>query len=173
MRNLRWVGLLSLCLLMGTSLWAQNDSEQIFLGVPLKLGMAQQHVLAEVGKHFSLKPLSDPTQFVVFTPPKDATEKPKWEGMLTFKDAKLASVERLWAYENDDNSVALTKSLVSVLTAFVKTGKSTCVVQTLLSDSLDAQGESVFVTCGKRTLKISVAKVEGYKEDASVSETLE
>jgi hypothetical protein len=139
----------------------------------LKLGMPQEQVLAEVGKHYTVKPLSDPTQFVVFTRPKDATEKPRWEGMLTFKAHKLVSVERLWAYENDENSVALTKSLLGVLSNFVKGGRSTCVVQSLLSDAPDAQGETVFVNCGKRTLKISVAKVEGYKEDASVSETLE
>ncbi len=172
MKRLRWIVLL-FCWVMGISLWAQNDPDQISLGVPLRLGMAQTHVLTEIGKHYSVKPLSDPTQFVVFTPPKDGSDKPKWEGMLTFKDGKLASVERLWAYQNDDDSVALAKSLVSVLSSFVKTGKSTCVVQTLLSDSLDAQGETVFLTCGKRTVKISVAKVEGYKEDASVSETLE
>lgn len=173
MRQRYRICLLSLYLLVGTSLSAQNDPDQILLGVPLKLGMTQQHVLAEVGKHYGVKPLTDPTQFVVFTLPNNSTDKPKWEGMLTFKSGKLASVERLWAYENDDNSVALTKSLVSLMSGFVKDGKSTCVVQTLLSDSLDAQGETVFLTCGRRTLKISVAKVEGYKEDASVSETLE
>ena len=172
MKRLLCYGLLVLCLLTGTSLLAQNDPDQLTLGVPLKLGMAQQHVLAEVGKHFGVKALSDPRQFVVFTQSGE-NEKPKWEGILTFKNGKLASVERLWAYENDDNSVALTKSLGGLLTNFVKTGKSTCVVQTLLSDSLEAQGETVFLTCGRRTLKISVAKVEGYKEDASVSETLE
>jgi hypothetical protein len=173
MANVYRMCLLSLFLLMGTSTWAQNDPDQILLGVPLKLGMTQEHVLAEVGKHYGVKPLSDASQFVVFTLPNDSTDKPKWEGMLAFKNGKLASIERLWAYENDDNSVALTKSLVGVLTDFVKGGKSTCVVQTLLSDSLDAQGETVFLTCGKRTLKISVAKVQGYKEDASVSESLE
>jgi len=162
-----------LCLLVGLPLWAQNDAEEILLGAKLKLGMTQEQVLTEVGKHYGIKPMSDPTQFVVFTKPKDEGEKPRWEGMLTFKSGKLISVERLWAYENDDNSVALTKSLLGVLSNFVKSGHSTCVVQALLSDAPDAQGETVFVNCGKRSLKISVAKVEGYKEDASVSETLE
>ena len=167
-RKLFW-----LWLLVGLPLGAQNDSDQISLGVPLKLGMEQKQVLAEVGKHYGVKSLSDPSQFVVFTAPKEEGAKPKWEGMLTFKNGKLSSVERLWAYESDENSVALTKSLIGVLTNFVKTGKSSCIVQTQLSDSLDAQGETVFVSCGRRMLKISVAKVEGYKEDASVSESLE
>jgi len=165
--------LLWLSLLVGLPVLAQNDSDQISLGVPLKLGMDQKQVLADVGKHYGVKALSDPGQFVVFTAPKEEGAKPKWEGMLTFKNGKLTSVERLWAYENDENSVALTKSLIGVMTNFVKNGKSTCIVQTQLSDSLDAQGETVFVSCGRRMLKISVAKVEGYKEDASVSETLE
>lgn len=168
MRKLLW-----LCLLVGLPVWAQSDTDEILLGSQLKLGMTQKQVLAEVGKHYGLKALSDPTQFVVFTKPKDESEKPRWEGMLTFKAGKLISVERLWAYENDENSVALTKSLLGVLSNFVKNGQSACVVQSLLSDAPDAQGETVFVNCGKRTLKISVAKVEGYKEDASVSEMLE
>jgi len=167
-RKLIW-----LWLLVGIPLVAQSDSDQISLGVPLKLGMDQKQVLAEVGKHYGVKALSDPAQFVVFTAPKEEGGKPRWEGMLTFKNGKLASAERLWAYENDANSVELTKSLIGVLTNFVKNGKSACIVQTQLSDSLDAQGETVFVSCGRRTLKISVAKVESYKEDASVSETLE
>lgn len=165
--------LLLLCLLVGLPAWAQNETDEILLGAKLKIGMAQGQVLTEVGKHYGIKPMSDPTQFVVFTKPKEEGEKPRWEGMLTFKAGKLNSVERLWAYENDDNSVALTKSLLGVLSNFVKSGQSTCVVQSLLSDAPDAQGETVFVNCGKRSLKISVAKIEGYKEDASVSETLE
>jgi hypothetical protein len=93
--------------------------------------------------------------------------------MLTFKAGKLISVERLWAYENDHNSVARTKSLLGGLSNFVRNGQSACMVQSLSSDAPDAQGETVFINCGKRTLKISVAKVRGYKEDASVSRTLE
>lgn len=168
MRKLVW-----LCLLLGLPAWAQNGSDEILLGAKLTLGMTQDQVLKEVGKQYGYKALSDPTQFVVFTKPKDENEKPRWEGMLTFKSGKLVSVERLWAYENDDNSVALTKSLLSVLTNFVRNGQSSCVVQSLMSDAPDAAGETVFVNCGKRSLKISVAKVQGYKEDASVSETLE
>src|SRR3954471_10334216 len=84
-----------LCLLVGLPGWAQNDPDEMVLGATLKLGMPQEQVLAEVGKHYTVKPLSDPTQFVVFTRPKDATEKPRWEGMLTFKTHKLVSVERL------------------------------------------------------------------------------
>jgi hypothetical protein len=165
--------LLWLCLLLVVPVRAQNDTDEILLGSKLKLGMPQNQVLAEVGRHYGVKALSDPTQFVVFTKPKDENEKPRWEGMLTFKTGKLIAVERLWAYENDENSVALTKSLIGVLNNFVKNGQSTCVVQSLMSDAPDAQGETVFVNCGKRSLKISVAKIEGYKEDASVSETLE
>ena len=168
MRKLLW-----LCLLVGLPVWAQHEVDEILLGAQLKLGMTQDQVLKEVGKHYGYKALSDPSQYVVFTQPKEQGEKPRWEGMLTFKAGKLISVERLWAYENDDNSVALTKSLLGVLSNFVKNGQSTCVVQSLLSDEPDAQGETIFVNCGKRSLKISVAKVEGYKEDASVSETLE
>jgi len=166
--------LLWLCLLLvGVPLSSQNETDEILLGTQLKLGMAEDYVLKEVGKHYGTKPLSDPNHFVVFTPPEHDGEKPRWEGMLTFESRKLISVERLWAYENDDNSVALTKSLVGVLNNFVKVGNSSCVVQSMKSDAPDAEGETVFVNCGKRSLKISVAKVEGYKEDASVSETLE
>ena len=168
MRKLFWF-----CLLVVVPSWAQNGTDEILLGAKLKLGMAQAQVLTEVAKHYGIKPMSDPTQFVVFTKPKEEGGKPRWEGMLTFKSGKLISVERLWAYENDDNSVGLTKSLLGVLSNFVKSGQSTCEIQALLSDAPDAQGETVFVNCGKRSLKISVAKIEGYKEDASVSETLE
>ncbi len=153
-------------------MWAQSGADEIELGAKLKLGMAQKQVLADVGQHYEIKPLSDPAQFVVFSKPKEG-EKPQWEGILTFKAGKLVAVERLWAYENDDNSVAMTKSLVSVLGNLVKNGQGTCVVESLVSDAPDAKGESIFLNCGKRSLKISVAKVEGYKEDASVSETLE
>ena len=168
MRKMWW-----LLLLIGLPLWAQGEGEEILLGARLKLGMAQDQVLKEVGKYYAYKVLSDPSQYVVFTPPKEQVEKPRWEGMLTFKATKLVSVERLWAYESDENSVALTKSLVGVLSNFVRDGQSTCVVQTMRSDAPDAEGETVFVNCGKRSLKISVTKIEGYKEDASVSEMLE
>ena len=159
--------------LMGLPCWAQNssDSQAIELGAKLKLGMSQKVVLSIVEKQYEAKQLSDPTQFVVFSKPKE-NEKPRWEGMLTFKDEKLISVERLWAYQNDDNSVALAKSLVGVLSSWLKDGTTKCTVESLMSDSPDAQGESIFLNCGKRSLKISVAKVEGYKEDASVSEVL-
>jgi hypothetical protein len=55
--------------------------------------------------------------------------------MLTFKAGKLAAVERLWAYQNDDSSVAITKSLVGVLNSLIKDGNSTCVVQSVVSDA--------------------------------------
>jgi hypothetical protein len=162
-----------LFLLVGVLVSAQNEGDEIVLGAQLRLGMAQDEVLKEVGKHYGYKALSDPSQYVVFTPAKEEGAKPRWEGMLSFKSGKLVSAERLWAYENDDNSVALTKSLVGVLNKFVRDGQSTCVVQSMRSDAPDAEGETVFVNCGKRSLKISVAKVEGYKEDASISEMLE
>jgi hypothetical protein len=159
--------------LLGLPCWAQNDSgpDAIEMGAKLKLGMSQQEVLKEIGKQYEAKQLSDPNQFVVFSKPAEG-EKPHWEGMLTFKAGKLVSVERLWAYQNDDNSVALAKSLVGVLSSWMKEGASKCTVESLMSDAPDATGETVFLNCGKRSLKISVAKVEGYKEDASVSEVL-
>jgi len=163
--------LLLMVVLMGLPCWAQDDSGAIELGAKLKLGMAQNVVLKSIEKQYEVKQLSDPTQFVVFSKPKDG-EKPHWEGMLTFKEAKLSSVERLWAYQNDDNSVALAKSLVGVLSSWIKDGASKCTVESLMSDAPDAQGETVFLNCGKRSLKVSVAKVAGYKEDVSVSEAL-
>lgn len=163
--------LLLMVVLMGLPCWAQDDSGAIELGAQLKLGMAQNLVLKSIEKQYEVKQLSDPTQFVVFSKPKDG-EKPHWEGMLTFKEAKLSSVERLWAYQNDDNSVALAKSLVGVLSSWIKDGASKCTVESLMSDAPDAQGETIFLNCGKRSLKVSVAKVAGYKEDVSVSEVL-
>jgi hypothetical protein len=116
--------------------------------------------------------MQDASRFVVFAKPAQG-EKPKWQGILTFKAGKLAGVERLWAYDDDERSVALAKSLFGALTSVVRSGKSTCVVEDNISDAPDAQGETVYLNCGKRSIKISVAKIEGYKEDASVSELLE
>lgn len=161
-----------LMLLMAMPLLAQNGNEEIKLGSNLKLGMAQSDALAEVGKHFEAKAMEDGSHYVVFAKPIEG-QKPRWEGILTFKAGKLAGVERLWAYDDDERSVALAKSLFGALTDIVKSGKSTCVVEDQISDAPDAQGETVYLNCGKRSIKISVAKVEGYKEDASVSELLE
>jgi hypothetical protein len=161
-----------LCLLLGLPSWAQSSGDEIELGAKFKLGMPQQQVLTEVGKHFELKSLSDSSHYVVFQKPKE-NEKPQWEGMLSFKAGKLAAVERLWAYQNDESGVAITKSLVGVLNSLVKDGHSTCVVQSVVSDAPDAQAETIFLNCGKRSLKISVAKIDGYKEDASISEILD
>src|SRR5581483_4203605 len=142
-------------------------------GAHLKLGMRKAQALAEVEKHFSAKSMQDPSQYIVFDKPKDASDKPKWEGILTFKSGKLVGVERLWAYDDDEKSVALAKSLFGALSSVVKNGQSTCVVEDEISDAAGAQGESVYLNCGKRSIKISVAKVDGYKEDTSVSELLE
>lgn len=57
--------------------------------------------------------------------------------------------------------------------ARLRDGRNTRTVESLKSDAPDAQGQTVFLNCGRRALKISVAKVEGHKEDASVSEVLE
>jgi hypothetical protein len=161
-----------LLLLLGVPLLAQSGSDEIKLGSNLKLGMTKADALAEIGKHFEVKAMEDGSHYVVFAKPTEG-EKPKWEGILSFKGGKLAGVERLWAYDDDERSVALAKSLFGALTSIVKSGTSTCVVQDQVSDAPDAQGETVFLNCGKRSIKISVAKVEGYKEDASVSELLE
>ena len=159
-------------LLAGLPALAQPGADEINLGANLKLGMSQSAALAEVGKQFQTKPLEDGAHFVVFSKPKDG-DKPQWQGILSFKGGKLTAVERLWAYDNDERSVALAKSLFGALTSVVKSGTSTCVVQDQISDAPDAQGETVYLNCGKRSIKISVAKVEGYQEDASVSELLE
>jgi hypothetical protein len=166
----KWIVFLSFLLIVPLS--AEDGTQQIELGASLTIGMPQQQALAEVGKHFLTKPMQDATQYIVFAKPAEG-EKPKWEGILTFKAGKLAGVERLWAYDDDERSVALTKSLFGALTSVVRSGRSTCVVEDDVSDTPDAQGETVFLNCGKRSIKISVAKVEGYKEDASVSELLE
>ncbi len=158
--------------LAGIPLLAQNNADQIELGANLKLGMPQPQALAEVGKHYEVKAMEDKSQFVVFSKPAQG-EKPKWEGMLSFKEGKLVGVERLWAYDDDERSVALAKSLFGALTSIVRSGVSTCRVEDQISDAPDAQGETVYLNCGKRSIKISVAKVEGYREDASVSEVLE
>ena len=170
MRKLTWL----LVLVLGLPAMApsQDAAEAIELGSNLQLGMTQKQALAEVGKHFEVKPMADPSHFVVYVRPS-AGEKPKWEGILTFKAGKLAGVERLWAYDDDERSVALAKSLFGALTEVVKSGKSTCIVEDQVSDAPDASGETVYLNCGKRSIKISVVKVEGYKEDASVSELLE
>lgn len=167
---LKWIALL---LFFTAPVLAQQASDQIELGADLKIGMPQAQALAAVEKHFAAKPMQDPSQYIVFDKPKDANEKPKWEGILTFKSGKLIGVERLWAYDDDEKSVALAKSLFGALTSVVKSGKSTCVVEDEISDAAEAQGETVYLTCGKRSIKISVAKVDGYKEDTSVSELLE
>jgi hypothetical protein len=151
---------------------AQDGIDQIELGTNLKLGMSQADALAEVAKHFETKPMEDGTHFVVYVKPA-AGEKPKWEGILTFKAGKLAGVERLWAYDDNEHSVAMAKSFFGALTSIVRSGNTTCRVEDQISDAPDAQGESVVLSCGKRSIKISVAKVEGYREDASVSELLE
>jgi hypothetical protein len=166
----KWIGLL--LLLTIAPLRAQDSSQQIELGASLTIGMSQERALAEVGKHFQTKAMQDASRFVVFAKPAQG-EKPKWQGILTFKAGKLAGVERLWAYDDDERSVALAKSLFGALTSVVRSGKSTCVVEDNISDAPDAQGETVYLNCGKRSIKISVAKIEGYKEDASVSELLE
>ncbi len=167
----KWIVVL---LLLASPGLTQQGPDRIELGANLTLGMSQAQALAEVGKHFSAKPMQDdPSQYIVFAKPKSADEKPKWEGVLTFKSGKLVGVERLWAYDDDEKSVALAKSLFGALTSVVKSGKSTCVVEDEISDAAGAQGETVYLNCGKRSIKISVAKVEGYKEDTSVSELLE
>jgi hypothetical protein len=163
---------LPLLLLLGLSVVAQDRTNQIELGANLKLGMPQAEALTEVGKHFETKAMEDGSHFVVFIKPASG-EKPKWEGILTFKAAKLVAVERLWAYDDDERSVAMAKSLFGALTSVVKSGTSTCKVEDQISDVPDAQGETVYLNCGKRSIKISVAKVAGYREDASVSELLE
>lgn len=165
----KWMGLWLLMVIVPVC--AQDGSDQIDLGGSLTLGMPQAQALAEVGKHFETKAMQDPAHFVVFLKPAGG-EKPKWEGILTFKSGKLAGVERLWAYDDDERSVALTKSLFGALSSIVRSGKSMCEVEDEVSDTPDAQGETVFLNCGKRSIKISVAKVGGYKEDASVSEVL-
>ena len=165
----KWMWLL---LLVGLPVLAQDGSDEIKLGSSLKLGMAKADTLAEVGKHFEAKAMEDDSHYVVFAKPAEG-EKPRWEGMLTFKAGKLVAVERLWAYDDDERSVALAKSLFGALTSIVKSGKSTCMVEDQISDAPDAQGETIYLNCGKRSIKISVAKVEGYKEDTSVSELLE
>jgi len=161
-----------LLLLLGMPLLAQTAIDEIKLGSSLKLGMTKTEALAEVGKHFEAKQMEDGDHYVVFVKPPEG-EKPRWEGMLTFKEGKLAGVERLWAYDDDEKSVAMAKSLFGALNNIVRSGKSTCVVEDQVSDAPDAQGETIYLNCGKRSIKISVAKVEGYKEDASVSELLE
>ena len=150
---------------------AQDAGDEIELGANLTLGMPQSQVLVEVGKHFESKPMQDASHYVVFAKPA-AGEKPKWEGILSFKAGRLTGVERLWAYDDDERSVALAKSLFGALTSVVRSGKSTCHVEDQVSDSPDASGETILLNCGNRSIKISVAKVEGYKEDTSVSELL-
>jgi len=166
------IGLLLFLLLIGLPFAAEDRTDQIELGANLKLGMSQVDALAQVGKHFETKAMEDATHFVVFLKPANG-EKPKWEGILTFKAGKLVAVERLWAYDDDERSVSMAKSLFGALTSVVKSGTSTCKVEDQISDVPDAQGETVYLNCGKRSIKISVAKVEGYREDASVSELLE
>ena len=166
----KWIGLLLVLVIVPVC--AQDTANQIELGENLTLGMTQAQALAEIGKHYQAKAMQDASHFVVFQKPA-AGEKAKWEGILTFKSGKLVGVERLWAYDDDERSVALTKSLFGALTSIVRSGKSTCVVEDDVSDTPDAQGETIYLNCGKRSIKISVAKVEGYKEDTSVSELLE
>jgi len=166
---LRWMGLL---LLLALRAAAQDGVEQIELGTNLKLGLTQADTLALVGKHFEARPMQDNSHYIVYVKPAEG-EKPKWEGILTFKAGKLAAVERLWAYDDNEHSVAMAKSFFGALTSIVRSGTSTCKVEDQISDAPDAQGESVLLSCGKRSIKISVAKVEGYREDASVSELLE
>lgn len=168
MRN--WIVLV--VLMIGLPLFAQNSSNQIELGANLTLGMPQAQALAEVKKHFEAKPMEDQSHFLVYAKPAALGENPKWEGILTFQAGKLSGVERLWAYDDDERSVALAKSLFAALTSVVRSGKSTCQVEDQISDTPDAEGETVYLNCGNRSIKISVAKVQGYKEDTSVSEVL-
>lgn len=166
----KWIVVLLLLAAPGVT---QEGPDRIELGANLAIGMPKAQALAEVEKHYSTKPMQDdPSEYIVFDRPAAAGEKPVWEGILTFKAGKLVGVERLWAYDDDEKSVALTKSLFGALTSVVKSGKSTCVVEDEISDTADAQGETVYLNCGKRSIKISVAKVQGYKEDASISEIL-
>jgi hypothetical protein len=139
----------------------QTTPDDISLGtVRLTLGMAQDAVLATLGKSYDLEKLTEGQQFSSWlVNARTGTEKlapPKYVGNVTFRQGKLTTVMKNWAPENQQKGVEFATSLYDVMTSFTNEGRTVCSIETGRKKDPGYDGKAIFVTCGAKYIRIDL-----------------
>lgn len=136
-----------------------NDALSIG-SVSLRLGMAKDVVLYELGKHYAVTCSMCPPQGIPFENwlIYEKARPDELLGEVRIRSGKLASASKHWTHENKDYSGADTAEIIyKVLSKFDAEGK-TCTIKTGASLQSSGPSELEFretqITCGHRDIEI-------------------
>lgn len=160
-------------LLVG-SVAAGQPGESLVLGtVSVTIGAPADQVREAVSKQYTLKlstpdgPDAGPVQsFIVW----DGTTP---IGNLAFRNGHLISVFKYWDPPNQQAGADLAQKLYAAVGSLVKDGHRSCVLDTGASEEPRVDQRVVFITCGHRSLEVSVLRSEEHGTYATVLEKLE
>jgi hypothetical protein len=165
------VSVLLICL-VGWRALGQSADESILLGqIQLRLGMAEGNVLEKLGEKYDVSEYGRSLYSAWWVTEK--TKPSRLVGSLSFKDGILTSVLKYWTTEGTpDTRAGLADSLFAAVNAFEREGRTVCMVSTGSQPTSSYDVRAVFITCGRKHLRIDISKGER-SDSASITEVLE
>jgi hypothetical protein len=168
----RTLGLVLFALAFGTvtGTRGQPSQDSIDIGpVSLKLGMAEEVVLHQLGLTFDVQEPASGSWII--------TEKGHpiaAVGSVSFKAGKLTSVYKTWTVNGrtPDTNAAFGDALYGAVANFEREGGTRCRVETGHSQSPTSENKAVFIACGQKLLRIDIWRIGQQEQTASISEVL-
>src|SRR5207253_5009486 len=94
-------------------------------------------------------------------------------GNVAFRDGRLSSVFKYWDPPDQQKGVEFAQKFYAAVTSMVNEGHRSCVLGTASSDQPRSEQRVAFITCGRRSLEVSVLRTDEHGAFASVTEKLE
>ena len=90
-----------------------------------------------------------------------------------FKNEKLATIMKYWTVDEQNTDAALGNTLYGAVNTFEREGRTLCRIGTGQSQDPTSETKTIFITCGRKYLRIDVSRLGQQGESATVTEVLE
>jgi len=137
----------------------------------LTTGMSKEKALAALAGHYALKPATTGE-----TGPVDALfvyDHSTLIANVAFRSGRLLSVFKYWNPVDQQQGAELARKLYGAVGSLVKDGYTTCTLDAVSSENPQAELRTAFVTCGPRSLQLTVVRLERGGESVTLSEKLQ
>ncbi len=149
----------------------QVSQDYIEIGtVSLKLGMAEDVVLHQLGLAFDLQEPASGSWII--------TEKGHpiaAVGTVSFKAGKLTAVYKTWTVNGrtPNTDAGFADALYGAVGNFERKRRTGCTIETRHSQGPTTENKIVFITCGQEYLRIDIWRIGQQERTATISEVLE
>lgn len=173
MRNLIVGMLFGILIVAVPTAFTQQESERIYIGADLQLGMAKDSVISKVAEQgLKVTKVQELGESWIVTEKNEKTNEYDAVGMLTFSNGRLSWASRTWIANWDANSAKLAKNMYFLAKSLEDSGNSICTLETQSGETPDLLSKSTLIHCGRRTISVNLSRIKEQNEETQLVEVV-